>query len=226
MKNIPADNISLNITNPNIPMPEKAILTFCWKWKIDSFRFYGSIMRDDFRPDSDIDVLVEYRPDAHHSFHDLFEMTEELEHLFGRKVDLADRRSVDASPNYIRRKGILSGKPPVHRQMSYLLDMLIWARAIQDLMKEKSKGTIDHDEMTFHAISFNIRQFVASVGRVDSPTRNRLPQITWDILDDARQEFEENPLDRKSTTMNTIAREIVPLVIPILVSVIPREDEI
>jgi len=226
MKNAPAYNISLDITNPNLAVPEKAIRIFCRKWKIGSFRFYGSIMRDDFRPDSDIDVLVEYRPNAHHTIHDLFEMRRELEHLFGRRVDLADRRSVNASPNYIRRKGILSGNPPVLRQMSYLLDMLIRARTIQDFIAEKSKGTIDPEEMIFHALTFNVRQFVVSAGRVDTPTRTCLPQIPWDILDSAGLEFEDDPLDRKSTTMNTIAREVVPLAIPYLVSVIPREDEI
>nr|WP_321352646.1 nucleotidyltransferase domain-containing protein [uncultured Methanoregula sp.] len=225
MKNTPVYTLSLNIANPNIPMPEKIIRRFCRKWKICSFRFYGSIMREDFRPDSDIDVLVEYRPDAHHTIHDLSMMRRELEHLFGRNVDLADRRSVEASPNYIRRKGILSGKPPVLRQMSYLLDMLIWARAIQDL-KRNGKDTIDQDEMTLHAISFNVRQFVASAGRVDAITRIRLPQIPWDILDEACQEFEENPFDHESLTMNTIARDVIPLTIPILVEVIPREDEI
>ena len=226
MRIAPVDRISLGITNPNHPIPEKPIRAFCRKWKICSFRFYGSIMRDDFRPDSDIDVLVEYRPDAHHSFHELFEMQDELEHLFGRKVDLADRRSVEASPNYIRRKGIISGKPPVLRQMSYLLDMLIWARAIQDLMAESTKELIDSDEMTFHAISFNVHQFVASTARIDAPTRNILPQIPWDILDIAYLKFEEDPFDRERTTMNTIARDVVPLVIPHLIAVIPREDEI
>jgi len=226
MKNASVDKLSLQITNPNLPIPEKVIRAFCRKWSLHSFRFYGSIMRDDFRPDSDIDVIVEYNPDAHHSFHELFEMQDELEHLFGRKVDLADRRSVESSPNYIRRKGILSGKPPILRQMSYLLDMLIWARAIQDLIAGSTRELIDSDEMTFHALSFNVHQFVVTAERIDAPTRNLLPQIPWDILDIAILKFEEDPFVRDRTTMNTIVREIVPLVIPHLVSVIPREDEI
>jgi predicted nucleotidyltransferase len=83
------------ITNRHIPLPEDRIRVFCMKWKVRNFRFYGSIMRDDFQPDSDIDVMVEFTPDAHTTFFDLSSMQDELETLLGRKVDLADRRSVD-----------------------------------------------------------------------------------------------------------------------------------
>jgi hypothetical protein len=224
-ENRPDDTISLGITNPNLAIPEKAIRAYCMKWKIRSFRFFGSIMRDDFRPDSDIDVLVEYRPDACPSFFTTDEMKEELEHLFGRRVDLANRRSVEESHNYIRKKGILSGKPPVLRQMSYLLDMLIQARAIQKLTVGNLPDIIDSDEIVFHALSFNVCNLAGSSGRVDSRTRDTVPEIPWDILDAARITFEEDLFPRDKHLIRNIAWEIVPHSIPPLIAIIPREDE-
>ena len=84
------------------------IAEFCRRWRIIEFALFGSVLRDDFRPDSDVDVLVTFAPDAPKRFYDLLDMKEELEAMFGRKVDVAERRLVEASENYIRRKHILS----------------------------------------------------------------------------------------------------------------------
>ena len=48
----------------NIAISRKKITDFCQRWKITEFAFFGSVLRDDFRPDSDIDVLVTFAPDA------------------------------------------------------------------------------------------------------------------------------------------------------------------
>jgi predicted nucleotidyltransferase len=84
------------------------IAEFCRRWKIIEFALFGSVLRDDFRPDSDIDVLVSFAPDASWRFYDLMSMQEELEAMFGRSVDLAEKRLVERSDNYIRRKHILN----------------------------------------------------------------------------------------------------------------------
>jgi predicted nucleotidyltransferase len=55
-----------------------------------------------------LDVLVTFEPEVHWGFHHQLEMIRELESLFGRKVDLVERRLVEQSKNYIRRKHILS----------------------------------------------------------------------------------------------------------------------
>ena len=83
-------------------------LQFCRRWKITEFALFGSVLRDDFRPDSDIDVLVTFAPDASWRFYDLVSMKEELEAMFGRPVDLVEKRLVESSENYIRRKHILN----------------------------------------------------------------------------------------------------------------------
>jgi hypothetical protein len=83
------------------------IAEFCRRWKIAEFALFGSVLRNDFRPNSDIDVLVSFTSDASWRFYDLVDMKEELEVMFGRQVDLVEKRLVEGSENYIRRKHIL-----------------------------------------------------------------------------------------------------------------------
>lgn len=91
-----------------IALPREAIADFCRRWRIVEFAIFGSVLREDFRPDSDVDILVTFEPGIHWGFHEWLEMTKELENLLGRKVDLVERRLVEQSKNYIRRKHILS----------------------------------------------------------------------------------------------------------------------
>ena len=69
---------------------------------------FGSVLHESFRPDSDIDIMVDFEPDAERSFFNLVSMTYELKEIFGRDVDLLTRQAVEQSRNYIRRKAILS----------------------------------------------------------------------------------------------------------------------
>ena len=92
----------------HIPVDHAKIEEFCRKWKITEFSFFGSVLRDDFRPDSDVDVLVDFEPEADWGLFDLVHMETELRDLLGRDVDLVERAAVEQSPNYIRRKHILA----------------------------------------------------------------------------------------------------------------------
>jgi hypothetical protein len=80
---------------------------FCQKWKIAQLALFGSALRPDFGPASDVDVLVTFSADSHASLFDLVQMEEELTGIFARKVDLISRRGPENSRNYIRRKAIL-----------------------------------------------------------------------------------------------------------------------
>jgi hypothetical protein len=80
---------------------------FCQKWGIAELALFGSALRPDFRPGSDVDVLVTFAPDSHPSLFDLVQMEEELAQIFGRQVDLVSRRGIENSRNYIRREAIL-----------------------------------------------------------------------------------------------------------------------
>jgi hypothetical protein len=99
-----------------IDIPSEKIAEFCKKWKVTEFFLFGSALREDFREDSDVDVLVTFAPDTRHGLFDMVRMENELEEIFGREVDLLTRRSVEASPNYIRRKSILSSAELIHAE--------------------------------------------------------------------------------------------------------------
>ena len=91
-----------------LDLPAEAIAEFCRRWRIVEFAVFGSALREDFRPDSDVDVLVTFEPGARWSFQNWLDMTSEIEIILGRKVDLVERRLVEQSRNYIRRRHILS----------------------------------------------------------------------------------------------------------------------
>ncbi len=91
-----------------INVPYDVIADFCRRWRIRELSIFGSALREDFRPESDVDVLVSFEPGVTWSFHEWLEMIRELEAIFGHKVDLVERRLVEQSRNYIRRKHILS----------------------------------------------------------------------------------------------------------------------
>lgn len=95
------------------PYREK-IAEFCRKWKIREFSLFGSVLREDFSDDSDIDVLVTFAGDARHTLFDLVDMEDELRELFGRQVDLVSRRGIESSRNAVRRNAILSSAEAIY----------------------------------------------------------------------------------------------------------------
>jgi predicted nucleotidyltransferase len=90
------------------------LAAFCERWQITELAAFGSILRDDFRPDSDVDLLVTYAPDAHWSLLDHVAMQQELSDLLGRKVDIFTRRAVERSKNRYRRTAILETAEPIY----------------------------------------------------------------------------------------------------------------
>ena len=92
----------------NISLPQDKIVDFCRRWKINELALFGSVLRSDFGPDSDLDVLVTFAPDADWSLFDHVRMQEELNHLLNRKIDLLSRRAVEQSHNEPRRREILN----------------------------------------------------------------------------------------------------------------------
>ncbi|MBI3090834.1 MAG: nucleotidyltransferase family protein [Candidatus Tectomicrobia bacterium] len=91
-----------------IDIPREKIAAFCRKWKVREFSLFGSVLREDFRPESDVDVLVSFDPEATWSLLDIVTMQDELAEIFGRKVDLVERQAVEGSSNPFRRRRILN----------------------------------------------------------------------------------------------------------------------
>jgi uncharacterized protein len=99
---------------PKIILPREQIKEFCQRWKIKELALFGSVLRDDFRPDSDVDLLVTFEADSQWSLFDMIDMQDELKEVLGREVDLVERRAVERSENYIRRRHILQSLEPLY----------------------------------------------------------------------------------------------------------------
>lgn len=94
-----------------IQIPDRSIAEFCRRWRISEFSFFGSVLRDDFRPESDIDVVVSFDSGAAWSLFDLVTMQQELSGILGRPVDLVEEAALR---NPYRRAAILSSKQVVY----------------------------------------------------------------------------------------------------------------
>lgn len=95
---------------PNIAIDydKEALREFCRRRKVTEFAIFGSAVRDDFGPESDVDVLVRLAPDAPWTVSTWLDMQRELESLFQRRVDLIERDAVEHSDNRFRKRAILS----------------------------------------------------------------------------------------------------------------------
>src|SRR5687767_8613886 len=82
----------------NLDLPMAEIQAFCQRWKLSELSLFGSVLRDDFRPDSDVDILVTFAEDASWGLFEIFDAQKELAQILGRNVDLVERRSVEESP--------------------------------------------------------------------------------------------------------------------------------
>jgi predicted nucleotidyltransferase len=85
-------------------VPKRKISAFCHRWKIVEFGIFGSVLREDFKSDSDIDVLVTFESNSQTSLFDLAQMQIELEGLFGRPVDILEKEGLR---NPFRKREIL-----------------------------------------------------------------------------------------------------------------------
>ena len=100
--------------NPQISIPSQAIASFCREHGIKGLAIFGSALREDFGPESDIDVLVEFEPDRIPGLLGVAGMEIELSEIFDRGVDLVTHAAVQESRNYIRRRSILESAEVVY----------------------------------------------------------------------------------------------------------------
>ncbi|GAB6285162.1 MAG: nucleotidyltransferase family protein [Methanoregula sp.] len=100
--------------NPLIRDRKKKIEKFCQTWNVQELLVFGSITTTNFRPDSDIDIVVDFKPGSVHTLIDLAKMEDELERIFNRRIDLITRRAIEQSRNHIRKKAILSTMEQVY----------------------------------------------------------------------------------------------------------------
>jgi len=101
-------------THLRLGLPKKELANFCERWRVQELSAFGSVLRQDFSPKSDIDLLVSFSPDAHWTLFDMARMRAELNELLGRDVDLVSRRGIESSRNAIRREAILSSAQVIY----------------------------------------------------------------------------------------------------------------
>lgn len=98
----------------NIDIPQTEVSAFCKRWRVSELALFGSVLRDDFGPDSDVDVLVRFESQAHHTLLDMVRIETDLARILGRDVHLIDRAGVEQSRNYIRRAAILDSAVTIY----------------------------------------------------------------------------------------------------------------
>ena len=95
-------------------VPLKAIAAFCDRWQVAELALFGSVLRDDFGADSDIDILLRFKTERTPGLFAFAEMEREMGELLARRVDLVNRAAIEQSRNYIRRKAILESARVVY----------------------------------------------------------------------------------------------------------------
>jgi uncharacterized protein len=113
--------ISLQQVYERLNTTPEQLADFCEKWQIAELALFGSVLRDDFRIDgddpSDIDVLYTHLPNTSYGF-EIFDMKEEIEVLFSRKVDFVSKNGIQHSRNWLRRKNILESAKVIYGERS------------------------------------------------------------------------------------------------------------
>lgn len=105
-----------NPPNLRISLPMEKIVAFCRRWRIARLEVFGSALRDDFRSDSDVDLVATYAPQARWSLLDRVRMKLELEALLGRQVDLLNRRALEKGRRPLRAAAILAEAKPLYAE--------------------------------------------------------------------------------------------------------------
>ena len=185
-----------------IKLPEDKITNFCKRWRILELALFGSVLREDFRSDSDIDVLVTFSPESRFDFLDLIAMKEELEDIFGRKVDLVNKRDIERSDNWIRRENILGtarvfytageklttefveNEWPLQyiknmRDRSSLLDIVKFARNIVEITREMDRAQLESDLIKQSAVLYQISILGEAVKRLSQTFCSQYSEIPW-----------------------------------------------
>jgi|WetSurMetagenome_2_1015567.scaffolds.fasta_scaffold165314_3 uncharacterized protein len=102
------------MTPINLGISPQKIADFCHKWKILKLSAFGSIVRGELKPESDIDLLATFSNDAGWTMFDHFNMEEELSHIFGREVDLVNIKALEENQNPIYKQEIINSARQIY----------------------------------------------------------------------------------------------------------------
>ena len=97
-----------------LSIPRKELFAFCKRWKVTQLSLFGSAVRNDFSPESDIDALISFSSQSEWGLFDHIQMKQELKELFGRDVDLITQRALEQSHNELLRAEILESAQVIY----------------------------------------------------------------------------------------------------------------
>ena len=100
--------------NTHIQTPRDELAAFCERWGVVELALFGSALREDFGPDSDVDILISFEESARPTLLDMVHMEDKLTEMFGRPAEVLERAAVEASANFIRRKAILDSAETIY----------------------------------------------------------------------------------------------------------------
>ncbi len=195
------------LINERLKVSPTQIAKFCQRWKITEFALFGSVLRDNFRPDSDIDVLVTFAPDVHVSLFAFVDIQDELAELFKRDVDVVSKSSIQESENYLRRQHILSSANLIYssdpqantdqfnpqlklighfteidRDRTLLLDIVLASRKIQQYVAGVDGETFEQSTLLQDASVRQLEILGEAARRLSQPMRDSYPDIPWSAI--------------------------------------------
>ena len=164
----------------NIALPQTQIADFCRRWNVAEFALFGSVLRDDFRPDSDVDVLVSFASGARWSLADYLDMQLELAEIFGRTVDLVERSGLH---NPFMRREILNSLEhpmrPTDPDLAYLWDIREAAQLVQSFTRGENRTSFERNRMLQMALAKSLEIIGESSRKLAPKTRDAHPEIPW-----------------------------------------------
>lgn len=164
-----------------VAIPKEKLEHFCKKHHIHKLSVFGSVLRDDFRSDSDVDMLVEFEPDHIPGLIRLAGMECELSEILGRKVDI--RTAQDLS-RYFRRMCLTLRRSSMRKDDAVRLrHMLDAAKEAVSFAQNKTRRSLDTDRKLVLSLVKSIEIIGEAAANVTSTSREELPHIPWrDII--------------------------------------------
>jgi len=216
--------------------PEK-IAAFCRAHHIRWLALFGSVLRDDFTGDSDVDVLAEFRSEHTPSTQDADNLADELSVLFaGRKVDLVTRTALywRMRDRVLRSMVVLYGDAPMipgaapeiptpKDDRVYVGIMWDLARTMREFMCGKTRAEYDAHEMLRYALADSLRRFSARSAQVSQTYREAHGEIAWEKTDRLYRAVSEDGMAINEEMLWKIVTDEIPTLIPMLESLLPPE---
>jgi uncharacterized protein len=103
-----------DVIENRLGVTSSTLAEFCHRWHITEMALFGSMLRDDFKPESDIDLLVSFDPNFRRGLAETIEIQDQIQQLLGREVDLIIKKYLERSENKVRRDRIINSAQVIY----------------------------------------------------------------------------------------------------------------